>query len=285
MKRGLGKGLEALIPASAFEEEKKGEAWEVEIDKIVAGAGQSRKNFDEEKLLELAQSIKEHGLIQPIIVRAAENDRYEIIAGERRWRASRIAGLEKISVLVKDYGEREAAAASLVENIQREDLNALEEAEAYRELLKKHGLTQEEISRRVGKSRPFITNVLRLLTLPEEIKEMLKNDLLTAGHARALLVLDSAEDQKRVAGEIITKNLSVRATEKVVQKLKNFKEKKAREKIRKFDLKIIGDSEKRLKEIYHTDIKIKYLSSGDGKIVIRFTGRENLEQILEMLLR
>jgi len=285
LKRGLGKGLEALIPASSFDENEKGEVREVEIDKIEAGAGQSRKIFDEEKIAELAQSIKEHGLIQPIIVRTTGKDRYEIIAGERRWRACRLAGLKKISVLVKDYGDREAATASLIENIQRENLNALEEAEAYRELIKKYGLTQEEISRRVGKSRPFITNMLRLLTLPEEIKEMIKNEQITAGHARALLMLDSAEEQKKIAVEIVKKNLSVRATENIIQQIKNRNKRMKKTKVINIDLKLIGDSEQKLKEIYQADVKIKYLRAGDGKIVIRFRNRENLEQILEMLLR
>ncbi len=285
MKRGLGKGLEALIPTSSFDENEKGEVREVEIDKIEAGAGQSRKIFDEEKIAELAQSIKEHGLIQPIIVRTTGKDRYEIIAGERRWRACRLAGLKKISVLVKDYGDREAATASLIENIQRENLNALEEAEAYRELIKKYGLTQEEISRRVGKSRPFITNMLRLLTLPEEIKEMIKNEQITAGHARALLMLDSAEEQKKIAVEIVNKNLSVRATENIIQQIKNRNKRMKKTKVINIDLKLIGDSEQKLKEIYQADVKIKYLRAGDGKIVIRFRNRENLEQILEMLLR
>jgi ParB-like partition proteins len=285
MKRGLGKGLEALIPARSFDGEEKEEVREVEIDQIEAGAGQSRKIFDEEKLTELAQSIKAHGLVQPIIVRATGKDRYEIIAGERRWRACRLAGLNKINVLVKDYDDREAAAASLIENIQRENLNALEEAEAYREMIKKHGLTQEEISRRVGKSRPFITNMLRLLTLPEEIKEMIKNEKITAGHARALLMLDSAEEQKRITGEIVNKNLSVRATENIIQQLKNKNKRMTKAKVINIDLKLIGDSEQKLKEIYKADVKIKYLKAGDGKIVIRFKDRENLEQILEMLLR
>ncbi|MEW5898638.1 MAG: ParB/RepB/Spo0J family partition protein [Bacillota bacterium] len=285
MKRGLGKGLEALIPASSFDEEEKGEVREVEIDRIEAGAGQSRKIFDEEKLIELAQSIKEHGLIQPIIVRATGKDRYEIIAGERRWRACRLAGLNKINVLVKDYDDREAAAASLIENIQRENLNAMEEAEAYRELIKRYGLTQEEISRRVGKSRPFITNMLRLLTLPEEIKEMIKKEQITAGHARALLMLDSAEEQKKIAVEIVNKNLSVRATENIIQQIKNRNKRMTKTKVINIDLKLIGDSEQKLKEIYQADVKIKYLKAGDGKIVIRFRNRENLEQILEMLLR
>ncbi|MCL6447964.1 MAG: ParB/RepB/Spo0J family partition protein [Armatimonadetes bacterium] len=285
MKRGLGKGLEALIPTSSFDEEEKGEVREVEIDRIEAGAGQSRKIFDEEKLVELAQSIKEHGLIQPIIVRETGKDRYEIIAGERRWRACRLAGLNKINVLVRDYDDQEAAAASLIENIQRENLNALEEAEAYRELLKRYSLTQEEISRRVGKSRPFITNMLRLLTLPEEIKEMIRNEQITAGHARALLMLDSEEEQKRMAVEIVNKNLSVRATENIIQKIKNRNRRMTERKIINLDLKLIGESEQKLKEIYQADVKIKYLKAGDGKIMIRFKNRENLEQILEMLLR
>jgi len=285
MKRGLGKGLEALFPAGSFEAEEQGELRELEIDQIEAGAGQSRKNFDETKLAELAQSIKEHGLIQPVIVREKEKGRYEIIAGERRWRACRLAGLNKIRVLVKDYGDREAAAASLIENIQRENLNALEEAEAYRELLKKHSLTQEEISRRAGKSRPFITNMLRILTLPEEIKEMIQAGKITAGHARALLMLETEAAQKKAAAEIVAKDLSVRAAEKMIQQQKKLNEQKKKAKVINLDWKAIGDSEKRLKEIYRADVKIKYLKAGDGKIVIKFNNRENLERLLEMLLR
>lgn len=285
-KKGLGKGLEALIPVSSyFDGEKENEIREVPVDKIRPGVGQSRKNFDKEKLAELAQSIKEHGLLQPIIVRTAERDCYEIVAGERRWRACQLAGMEKVSVIIKDFNEKDAAEASLIENIQRENLNALEEAEAYHELIKKYGLTQEEISRRVGKSRPFITNTLRLLTLPEEIKEMLRKELITAGHARALLVLDSPAEQKRIAGEIVQKCLSVRETEKAVQKLMNREKEAIKDQVKNFDPSLVDDSEKRLREIYRTDVKIKYLSSGSGKIVIRFADNENLRQILEMLLR
>lgn len=282
-KRGLGKGLEALIPASPEINEE--EIREIPVDKIRPGAGQSRKKFLEEKIYELAQSVKEHGLLQPIIVRAVGNGEYEIVAGERRWRACRIAGHQKISVIVKNYSDEEAAAASLIENIQRENLNALEEAEAYQELIKKYGFTQEEISRQVGKSRPLITNMLRLLTLPEEVKEMLKNELLTAGHARALLVLDSPEEQKKIAAEIVARNLSVRATEKIVFKLRSKERGLPRIKEKNIDLRLIDDSEQRLKEVYHTEVKIKCLNSGEGKIIIRFTNDENLKQILEMLLR
>lgn len=282
-RRVLGKGLEALIPVS--QEGNEDEIREIPIDKIRPGAGQSRKNFLEERIYELAQSVKEHGLLQPIIVRKVGNGEYEIVAGERRWRACQLAGLQKISVVVKNYSDEEAAAASLIENIQRENLNPLEEAEAYQELMKKYGLTQEEISRQVGKSRPFIANMLRLLSLPEEVKEMLKSELLTAGHARALLVLDSPEEQKKIAAEIVAGNLSVRATEKIVFKLRSKERELPRIKEKNFDLSLIDDSEKRLKEIYRTEVKIKCLNSGEGKIIIRFANDKNLKQILEMLLR
>ncbi|MEW6274200.1 MAG: ParB/RepB/Spo0J family partition protein [Bacillota bacterium] len=285
VKRGLGRGLEALIPVSSYAEEGKEEIREIAVDRIRPGAGQSRKNFDAEKINELAQSIREHGLLQPIIVRAVGDEKYEIIAGERRWRACQVAGLEKISVIVRNYGEQEAAAASLIENIQREDLNPIEEAEAYQQLIRRHGFTQEEISRQVGKSRPFIANMLRLLTLPGEIREMIKSGLITAGHARALLALESPEDQKKIAREIVAKNLSVRETEQIVQNNNEKEKAKSKKKALHFNLRLIGDSEKRLKEVYHTDVKIKYLSSGDGKIIIRFTDPDNLEQILALLLR
>lgn len=283
---GLGKGLEALIPAAEGEEELR----EVELEKIRPGAAQTRKKFSEEKIAELAQSIKESGLLQPIVVRETKNGEFEIIAGERRWRACLLAGLKKVNVIVKRYGDREAATASLIENIQREDLNPLEEAEAYQILIKKYGFTQEEISRRVGKSRPFITNTLRLLALPGEVKEMVREGLLSAGHARSLLALQSEEEQVKLAQKVVAKGMSVRETERLVRNL----EKKEREdqgdeksedmeKLRGEEI-VKDELERRLGEIFGVEAKIRYHQAGRGRIIIRFKNRESLERIMERLL-
>ncbi|MGB9904152.1 MAG: ParB/RepB/Spo0J family partition protein [Desulfotomaculales bacterium] len=286
-KKGLGKGLDALIPAGEGEEEIR----EVELERVRPGKSQSRKIFDAEKLAELAQSIRENGLLQPIVVREAEKGRYEIIAGERRWRACQMAGVKKITVIVRSYSEQAATTASLIENIQRENLNPLEEAEAYQVLMKRFGMTQEEISRRVGKSRPFISNMLRLLNLPPDIKEMVREGLLTAGHARALLILEGEEEQKNLAQEIVRKGLSVRETEKVVQELERRKEEtriqeEEKEKSAiKNNVQMFAESEKKLKEVYGTEVRISYLRTGKGRIIIRFKNEDNLKDILERLLR
>jgi len=282
-KMGLGKGLGALIPIEAKEEE--GEVREIELRQIKPGRGQSRKIFDEEKIDELAQSIKENGLLQPIIVRKIEDESFEIIAGERRWRACRVAGIERVSVIVKKYNDEEAAAASIIENIQRENLNPLEEAEAYDLLIKAYNYTQEEISRKVGKTRPFITNMLRLLSLQEEIKQMVKNESLTAGHARALLALKEEEDQKRIANEVVERNLSVRETEKLIRKFLKKDKRLIKEKIKSIDIELINDIEKKLIDIYKEDVKVIPLSKGNGKIIIKFKDKEKLKQVLELLLR
>jgi ParB family chromosome partitioning protein len=286
-KKGLGKGLDALIPAGDGEEEIR----EVELERVRPGKSQSRKVFDEEKLAELAQSIRENGLLQPIVVREAEKGRYEIIAGERRWRACQLAGIKKITVIVRSYSEQAATTASLIENIQRENLNPLEEAEAYQVLMKRFGLTQEEVSRRVGKSRPFIANMLRLLNLPPEIKEMVREGLLTAGHARAILIIQEEETQKNLAQEIVRRGLSVRETEKIVQDLERKKretkqkeEEKEKTEIEE-NLQVIAESEKKLKEFYGTEVRISCLRTGKGRIIIRFKNEDNLKDILERLLR
>lgn len=282
-KKGLGKGLGALIPIEVTE--KEGENREIDLDLIRTGKSQSRKIFNEEKINELAQSIKENGLLQPIIVRKTEDKKYEIIAGERRWRACRVAGLEKINVIIKKFDDEEAAAASIIENIQRENLNPIEEAEAYDSLIKTYSYTQEEISRRVGKTRSFIANMIRLLNLIEEVKQLVINERLTAGHARALLIVETEKDQKRLAEEIIEKNLSVRETEKLVKNFLSKANEPDKEKIKNIDYEKINDIEKRLVDIYNQEVRIVPLSGGNGKIIIKFKDQERLKQVVELLLR
>ena len=212
-KKRLGRGLEALLNV---EENEYEEIVELRINDIEPNLEQPRKSFDEESLRELAESIKKHGIVQPIIVRK-ENDTYRIVAGERRWRAAKIANLEKIKAIVKDLTDQEILEVALIENLQREDLNPIEEAEAYEKLIKEHGLKQEEIAEIVGKSRPAVANSLRLLSLPDEIKSGLVERKITSGHARALLAIEDPEVQKRVMEEIIKMNYNVRQTEKIVK--------------------------------------------------------------------
>jgi len=231
-KRGLGKGLGALIPtdldvmAELTQAEETvpndNKIVEIKIDLIEPNKYQPRKVFQQEALEELAKSIKEHGLVQPIVVRKA-GDKFELVAGERRWRAAKLAGLEKIPALIKDFNLQETTEIALIENIQREDLNPLEEASAYQLLLDEFKLTQEELAKKVGKSRPYIANTLRLLSAPTEIQQHVIEGKLTAGHARALLPLPPA-GQIQLAEKIIKENLSVRETEAIVKSVLTIKD-------------------------------------------------------------
>lgn len=203
-KKGLGKGLNALIRSNNDFEDRAGIV-ELNISDIVRNAKQPRQEFDQEKLEELAASIRQYGIIQPVIVRRLTNKKYELIAGERRWRAARLAGLDKIPAVIKEVSDREITELALIENIQREDLNPIEEALAYKQLMEEFGLTQEELSKRVGKSRSFIANSVRLLNLPPEAQQMVQTGQLSAGHARALLVIERAIDQANLAKKIVEK--------------------------------------------------------------------------------
>lgn len=217
-KRGLGRGLEALIPI-AKESLGKETVKDIPLEDITPGQRQARKTFDEAKLRELAASIKELGVIQPIVVRPAKEGGFELIAGERRWRACKEAGLKMIPAVVKDFKDEDATAVSLVENIQRADLNPLEEAAAYKQLADDYGMTQEQVASRVGKSRSVIANTIRLLELPESVKSLVYSDELTAGHARALLALTGEEKRVAAAGTIINQKLNVRQAERLIQRL------------------------------------------------------------------
>lgn len=217
-KRGLGRGLEALIPM-AREGSGRDTVIEIPLEDIIPGQRQARKTFDEAKLRELSASIKDLGVIQPIVVRTGKEGGFELIAGERRWRASKEAGLKMIPAVVRDFKDEDAAAVSLVENIQRADLNPLEEAAAYKQLMEDYGMTQEQLAGRVGKSRSVIANTIRLLELPESIKTLVYGNDLTAGHARALLALAGKEKRIAAAEAIKNQGLNVRQTERLVQKL------------------------------------------------------------------
>ncbi len=278
-KVALGRGLGALIPDLSTIDDKEKKAlgiMEIELDKIIPNEYQPRKVFDEAKLKELAASIKEQGIIQPIIVQQAGSG-YALIAGERRWRAARLAGLATIPVLVKEATKREVLEMALIENIQREDLNPLEAAEAYKRLQDEFKITQEDLAKRVGKERSTITNFLRLLGLPKEIKQDLAKGSLTMGHAKALLSLERVRDQIQAAAMIVKRGLSVREAEALASKLKNPPHEK---RVRvSHELRSIED---KLKKALGTKVSISAKSKG-GRIVIEYYSAEDLDRILEKI--
>jgi ParB family chromosome partitioning protein len=222
-KRGLGKGLDALFADNAADSTSE-PAVTLKLTEIEPNHAQPRKNFDENSLAQLADSIKHHGILQPLLVRPITGgDGYQLVAGERRWRAARMAGLDEVPVVIKELNDEEVVAIALIENLQREDLNPIEEAEGYRTLMESFSLTQDEVAQRVGKSRPVIANSLRLLSLPDEVLDMLKEGKLSQGHARALLALPDEKSIISLAKEIIKKGLSVREVEKFVKRLQSDK--------------------------------------------------------------
>jgi ParB family chromosome partitioning protein len=278
-KQALGKGLGALIPDLSALDEKERKSlgiMEIELDKLVPNEYQPRKVFNDEKLKELAASIKVQGVIQPIIVHRIGTN-FGLIAGERRWRAARLAGLKTIPALVREASKRELIEQALIENIQREDLNPLESAEAFKQLQDEYKLTQEDLARRVGKERSTITNFLRLLGLPKEIKQQLAAGALNMGHAKALLSLERLRDQMLAANQIVKKALSVREAEALAARLKRpVKEKKAQAGSE------YGSVEERLRKSLGTKVSITAKAKG-GKIVIEYFSNEELERILEKI--
>lgn len=282
-RRGLGKGLQALIPVTEEVAQEKEGLLEIDIDAIRPARRQARQSFDQEKLTGLAESIKEHGVIQPVLVRKLADGGYELIAGERRWRACKSLGLKTITAFVKDCPDLEATAASLIENVQREDLNPLEEASAYRLLMEDFALTQEEVSLRVGKSRPLVANMLRLLGLPGEIKELISLGKISAGHARALLAISDARQQVAAAEKVAEQQLSVRQAERIAMEIIEKKKEPPRGKqLLEQDLLKV---EERLKKFLKTKVKVKEIRGGGGKLEIGFSSEEDLKRILDLLIK
>ena len=279
-KKGLGKGLSALIPD--IEEDKTRNVTEINLKDIKKNPYQPRKNIDDEKLKEMLQSIREHGVIQPVLVRKVDQG-YELVAGERRIRAAQLAKLEKIPAVIRDFNENEMLEISLIENIQRENLNPLEEAEAYKRLMEEFGFNQEKIAERLGKSRPVIANTLRLLSLEEKVKSYLKEGKISAGHARALASIEEMELQREVAEEILKKNLTVRKVEEVLQQLKKKKEKEEipPPKKPKADPFLL-DLEEKLCRYFGTKVKIVE-GKNKGKVEIEYYSPGELERIAEKL--
>ena len=286
--KGLGKGLDSMIPpvkAKPKVEVKENVSHEtlISINEIEPNRLQPRKVFNEDALHELAESIKQYGIIQPLVVQK-KDDFYEIIAGERRWRAARLAGLKKVPVIVKEYSEQESVEISIIENIQREDLNPIEEALAYQRLISEFHLKQDEVAERVSKSRTAVTNSMRLLKLSDKVQEMLIEDIISAGHARALIPIEDTELQINTAMKILDEHLSVRETEKLVKKLLTEKP-TAKEKKEKSENEFIyRDLEEKMKTIIGTKVSIDRKSNGKGKISIEYYSEEELERITDLLM-
>ena len=294
-KKGLGKGLDSLIPDNksmkSVTSEKTVESKEdaaaksgvqvMKINEVEPNRDQPRKNFDEDALLELSDSIKQFGVLQPLLVRKRK-DYYEIIAGERRWRAAKLAGVKEVPVIEKEYTDQEILEIGLIENIQRENLNPIEEAIAYKRLLEEFNLKQDEVAERVSKSRTAVTNSMRLLKLSDKVQQMIIDDMISTGHARALLAIDDPELQYTLANKIFDEKLSVRETEKLVKEIKN--PKKPKEKKPVANSFIYQDLEEKMKSVFGTKVSIASIGKGKGMIEIEYYSDDELEHLFDMMM-
>ncbi|MFI3206058.1 MAG: ParB/RepB/Spo0J family partition protein [Clostridia bacterium] len=274
-KGGLGKGLDLIFQENTQENQN---VLTLKINEIEPNRAQPRKNFEQESLQELADSILEHGIIQPILVRPTITGTYQIVAGERRWRASRMAGLTEIPVLIKEIDDTQYIELALIENLQREDLNPVEESLAYSELIKEHGYTQEQVAKAVGKSRPAVANSLRLLSLPEEISELLKSGTISAGHARTLLAIEDKEEMILLAEYVVQNEINVRQLEKLIKNRKSEKQ----EPIQK--IKNVYYSETEIALNTHLGRKVKVNGTDKkGTLQIEFYGENDLQELLALM--
>ena len=294
-RNGLGKGLDSLIPNKSdkpnVQSEKKQKKAEnvkeetgeimVKINQVEPNRDQPRKDFDEDSLMELADSIKQFGILQPLIVKK-KKDYYEIIAGERRWRAAKIAGIKEVPIIVKEYTDQEIVEISLIENIQRENLNPIEEAMAFKRLLEEFNLKQDEVAERVSKSRTAVTNSMRLLKLSKKVQQMIIDDMISTGHARALLAIDDEEQQYILANKIFDEKLSVRETEKLVKALKNPKKEVKKQKPE--HTFVYDNIEEQLKNIIGTKVSVNPKANGKGRIEIEYYSEEELERIYDLIM-
>ena len=276
-KGGLGKGLDAIFMDN--ETEDGNSTVKLKISDIEPNRQQPRKEFNEEALTELADSISKHGILQPLLVRPLPDGGYQLVAGERRWRACRMAGVSEVPVVIKELTNSQVMELALIENLQREDLSIVEEAEGYKMLMDNYNFTQDEISKSVGKSRPSITNALRILKLPKEILSLLKENKITAGHARALLSFDNEEDMRKIAEAIVTNGLSVREVEKI-SKIKNNKKEKRNDKRRD---SFFDEVEISLHEYLGRKVKVSSSAKNKGSITIEFYNKEDLAEIVKKL--
>lgn len=283
-KKGLGKGLESLLMSTDvsvddnMDDEKIDGLSRININDIKPNENQPRKTFDPEKIEDLANSIKEHGVIQPLVVRKVENG-YEIVAGERRWRAAREAGLTEVPCVVRELTDEQNMLFAIIENMQREDLNPIEEAEGLQRMITNFGMTQSEISKSVGKSRPYITNSLRLLKLPEEIKDMMVDGSLTTGHGRALITIEDEEKAVEIAKKVVKDGLSVRNIEELANEKKKKRGKPAKRAPKSPDVLLV---ERELKGIFGTKVNLN-TAGNKGVIEIEYYSKEEANRIIEML--
>ena len=294
-RNGLGKGLDSLIPNKTeknVKTEKKTEQkneesqsssgeFLVKINQVEPNREQPRKEFDEDSLMELADSIKQFGILQPLLVQKRK-DYYEIIAGERRWRAAKMAGIKEVPIIIREYTDQEIVEISLIENIQRENLNPIEEAMAYKRLLEEFHLKQDEVAERVSKSRTAVTNSMRLLKLSPRVQQMIVDDMISTGHARALLAIDDEEQQYQLANRIFDEKLSVRETEKLVKALKN--PKKEIKKQKPEHTFVYDNIEEQMKNIIGTKVSVNPKANGKGKIEIEYYSEEELERIYDLIM-
>lgn len=303
-KSGLGKGLDSLIAPKTRPEQKtqttsaavkpeketivktvvKKEEVKLRISEVEPNREQPRKKFDEDALLELADSIRQFGVLQPLLVQKRDGY-YEIIAGERRWRAAKMAGLKEVPVVIKDFTDQQIVEISLIENIQREDLNPIEEALAYKRLLSEFKLKQDEVAERVSKSRTAVTNSIRLLKLNEKVQQMVIDDMIQTGHARALLGIEDLEKQYMMAQKVFDEKLSVRETEKLVKKVQKEKEEVEKTKMDKQLEIVYQDLEEKMKQILGTKVSINAKDENKGKIEIEYYNKEDLDRLIDMILK
>lgn len=291
-RSGLGKGLDSLIPATvntkqlnkgaSTDKNTKEPVTKVKLSKVEPNREQPRKKFDESALAELADSIKQYGIIQPLIVQD-KKDYYELIAGERRWRAAKLAGLKEVPVIIRDLSDQEIMEISLIENIQREDLNPIEEALAYKRLLEEFDLKQEDVAKRVSKNRSTITNSLRLLKLTEQVQQMVVDGKLSTGHARCLISIEDIEMQLSVAQQIAEQNLSVRETEKLVKQILTPKKEKVKEEIDTTRQAVFENIVEQMKQILGTKVEIRQKDANKGKIEIEYYSQDELDRLLGLL--
>ncbi len=283
-KKGLGKGIDSMIPSgkvSANNKEEKGITL-IKINDIEPNREQPRKLFNEDRLNELAESIKQHGIVEPLIV-VKKDDYYEIVAGERRWRAARIAGLKEVPVVVKNYTPEQVVEIALIENLQREDLNPIEEAKAYKQLIDDYKLKQDDIAEKVSKSRTTITNALRLLKLDERVQNMVIEECISSGHARALLAVEDKEEQYEIACKVFDQKMSVRETESMIKKLKKKEVVKEKEPLK--NQEIYADFEEKLKQSMGTKVIINRKTNTKGKIEIEYYSEDELDRIIDIILK
>ncbi len=289
--KGLGKGLDSMIPEKIVEEGFNPDGTpvaretEIELAKIEPNRSQPRKIFNEDALVELADSIKQYGVIQPLILQKRDKY-YEIVAGERRWRAAKLAGLKKVPAIIKEYSPQEVMEIALIENIQREDLNPIEEAQAFQRLISEFSLKQDELAQKVGKSRVAITNSMRLLKLDSKVQQMLIDDMISSGHARAILGIEDKDEQVNVATKVFDEKLSVRETEKLVKQLtdgqRSHKRKQINVELSEQEMVILKNVEEKMKKILGTKVLINQKVKDKGKIEIEYYSNEELERLMEI---